>query len=145
MSITVVPHLNFRGEGRRALEFYQSVFGGSLTVLTYGQAKDMQDTGDASGSSTEADRELVVWGQVAAESGFTIMAFDAPEKFSFDKGQNAFYVAVNFSASEEAKSAWDMLSRGGSIRREIGPSPWAPLYGMLQDQFGVVWIVGAST
>lgn len=144
MSIDVVPHLNFRGDARKALEFYQTVFGGSLTILTYGQAMGMQDAGDASGKSTAADRELIMWGQVAAENGFKVMAFDAPEQFPFEKGQNAFYVAVNFSIGNEAKSAWEKLSRGGSVRRELGPSPWAPMYGMVQDKFGVVWIVGAS-
>lgn len=33
-SIAVTPHLNFRGKARQALKFYQSVFGGDLTVIS---------------------------------------------------------------------------------------------------------------
>ena len=36
MSITTTTHLNFRGDARAALTFYQSVFGGQLVVATYG-------------------------------------------------------------------------------------------------------------
>ena len=36
MSLNAVPHLNFRGQAREALEFYRSVFGGQLNVITYG-------------------------------------------------------------------------------------------------------------
>jgi hypothetical protein len=36
MRITTTAHLNFRGNAREALEFYQSVFGGEITTITYG-------------------------------------------------------------------------------------------------------------
>jgi PhnB protein len=38
MSVTTTTHLNFRGEARAALEFYQRVFGGDLTVISYRDA-----------------------------------------------------------------------------------------------------------
>ena len=55
MTVTTVTHLNFRGEARAALEFYRSVSGGELTIITYGE---MGATPDG------ADPEEVVWGQV---------------------------------------------------------------------------------
>ncbi len=36
MSITTTTHLNFGGDARAALEFYRTVFGGHLTIATYG-------------------------------------------------------------------------------------------------------------
>ncbi|WP_372494335.1 hypothetical protein [Microbacterium enclense] len=35
MSVQTTPHLNFRGDTREALTFYQSVFGGHLVVTTH--------------------------------------------------------------------------------------------------------------
>ena len=35
MAITTNTHLNFRGDARQALGFYQSVFGGHLTAVAY--------------------------------------------------------------------------------------------------------------
>ncbi len=132
MSVNIVPHLNFRGEARMALEFYQSVFGGNLVIVTYEDLGNVQAPGDA---------KLVMWGQVAANSGFKVMAFDASAKLPFEKGQNAFYVAARFDTNEEAKTCWEKLTSGASIRHELGPAPWAPMYGMLQDKFGVVWVL----
>ena len=121
MSVNVVPHLNFRGEARKALEFYQTVFGGDSTIVTYQDLGNVQEPGDAS---------LVMWGQVAADSGFKVMAFDATAKLPFEKGQNAFYVAARFDTNDEAKTVWEKLTSGAIVRRELGPAPWAPLYGM---------------
>ena len=62
-------HLNFQGDARAALEFYQSVFGGELMVATYADFGAPKDTPDA---------DKVVFGQVAAENGFRVMAYDVP-------------------------------------------------------------------
>lgn len=136
MSVNVVPHLNFRGEARQALEFYQSVFGGDLVVVTYKDLGQVQ-------APEDADR--VIWGQVIAETGFKVMAFDATAQVPFERGQNSFYVAARFSTADEAKSCWEKLKSEASLRHELGPAPWSPMYGMLQDKFGIVWVVDVLT
>lgn len=45
--INVTNHLNFRGDTRAALEFYQSVFGGDITIITYKDAQNVQDPSEA--------------------------------------------------------------------------------------------------
>ena len=58
---------NLRGDARAALEFYQSVFGGHLTVIAYGdfgKPRDLPDT------------DKIVFGQVAADNGFSVIAHD---------------------------------------------------------------------
>lgn len=85
-------------------------------------------------------------GQVAAENGFKIMAFDAlSSRLSFERGQNSFYASTRFSSDKEAQQCWQKLSVGASVRQPLGPAPWAPtLYGMLEDQFGIVWVVDVA-
>lgn len=36
MTITITPHLNFRGQARAALDFCRQVFGGEQVLVTYG-------------------------------------------------------------------------------------------------------------
>ena len=36
MATKLYPYLNFPGNAREAMEFYQSVFGGKLDVMTFG-------------------------------------------------------------------------------------------------------------
>ena len=55
MTIKTVTHLNFRGDARAALEFYQSVFGGDLAALTYKDAGNVQNPAEAG---------QIMWGQV---------------------------------------------------------------------------------
>ena len=49
MSLTTTTHLNFRGDARQALEFYQSVFGGHLAINTYADFGMPAESGMARG------------------------------------------------------------------------------------------------
>lgn len=132
MSVSVVTHLNFRGDARAALTFYQSVFGGDVAVVTYKDAGNVQET-------SEADQ--VMWGQVAAGNGFRVMAYDVPSRLPWDQGENAFFVSLRGEAAEEISAYWEKLSDGATVLQPLGPAQWAPLYGMLKDRFGVTWVV----
>ncbi|MEZ0073810.1 VOC family protein [Planotetraspora sp. GP83] len=132
MSVNAVTHLNFRGDARAALTFYQSVFGGDVVMVTYKDAGNVQEP-------SEADQ--VMWGQVAAGSGFCVMAYDVPSHMPWSQGENAFFVSLRGEAAEEVTAYWEKLSDGATILQPLGPAQWAPLYGMLKDRFGVTWVV----
>ena len=59
MAITTTTHLNFRGDAPAALGFYQSVFGGHLSVVAYGDFSMPKELPDA---------DKVVLGQVKADN-----------------------------------------------------------------------------
>ena len=46
MSVKSTAHINFRGDARAALEFYQSVFGGQMTVVTFADAHNVYGVPD---------------------------------------------------------------------------------------------------
>ena len=148
MTITTTTHLNFRGDARAALEFYQSVFGGDRTVVTYG---DFGMPGDLPGA------DEVVFGQVTAESGFRIMAYDVPADSPAaavpaatvrEHGRTLtgarFFVSVRGETAEEVGALWGGLADGAEVIEEYGPSAWAPGFGMLTDRFGVTWILDVA-
>lgn len=145
MALTTHTHLNFRGDARAALEFYQSVFGGHLTAVTYsdfGMPKDLPD----------ADK--IVFGQVTAANGFAILAYDVPgdavpaapsrattRENGLTLTGERFFVALGGDTAEELTALWDKLSEGAEIVEKFGPSPFSPGFGMLTDRFGVTWIL----
>ncbi len=135
MSINVVPHLNFRGEARAALAFYRSVFGGDQVVVSY---RDADQVGEAS----EADQ--VMWGQVVAGNGFRVMAYDVPARTPWSPGERPFFVSVRGDAAEEITRYWDALREGGKILQPLAPSAWTPLYGMVEDRFGITWVLDVA-
>ncbi|SDC97240.1 VOC family protein [Glycomyces harbinensis] len=132
MSVNTTPHLNFRGDARAALEFYQAAFGGDLTVITYGDMGAPEDPAEAAN---------VVWGQVSAPNGFRVMAYDVPASRPWSPGEDPFFVSVRGDDAEEIAAAWKGLADGAVILQPLEPSPWAALYGMLKDRFGVTWVL----
>ncbi|WBO23835.1 VOC family protein [Sphingomonas abietis] len=132
MTFAVTTHLNFRGQARAALDFYQRVFGGEQTLMTYA-AMGQPDLA--------ASPDHIIWGQVVADDGFRIMAFDVQAGRNYDTGTNAFFVSLRGSSADDVRQRWTALAEDATILAPIGPSAWSPLYGMLSDRFGVIWIV----
>jgi len=131
MTIKTTTHLNFRGDARAALEFYQLVFGGQLVVVTYKDAHAVQNPAEA---------DQVMWGQVAADNGFRIMAYDVPSSLAWHAGEIPVFVSVRGDVAEEITGYWQKLQDGATVIQPLGPSGWAPLYGMLKDRFGITWV-----
>jgi PhnB protein len=130
MAVSTTTHLNFRGDARAALEFYRSVFGGEITLVSYG---------DAGVPHPSADQ--IMWGQVRGDGGFQVMAYDVPPNLPWDQGVNSFFVSVRGDSADEITTYWKGLSDGATVVQDLAPAGWAPLYGMLKDRFGVVWVL----
>lgn len=135
MSLQTTTHLNFRGDAREALAFYQSVFGGDLVAVTYADAHAVQDPAEA---------DQIMWGQVAAPNGFRVMAFDVPAARPWDRGQAPFFISVRADDASELGPYSARLAQGAAVVVELGPAPWAPLYGMLTDRFGITWVLDVA-
>jgi PhnB protein len=135
MAINTVAHLNFRGDARQALEFYQSVFGGHTVIITYQDAYNVQKPEEAN---------QIMWGQVTAENGFQIMAYDVPSSLAWDQGENAVFISVRGDNTEEISQYWAKLAENATIIQPLEPAQWSPLYGMLKDQFGVIWVLDVA-
>lgn len=132
MTIKTTTHLNFRGQARSALEFYQTVFGGQLAAISYADAHAVQ-------GPDEADQ--IMWGQVAADNGFRIMAYDVPSRLSWNAGEIPVFVSVRGDTADEITRYWEKLSVGAAVVAPLAPAGWSPLYGMLKDRFGVTWVL----
>jgi PhnB protein len=150
MSLQTTTHLNFRGDARGALEFYQSVFGGHLVVNTYA---DFGMPVEAPGS------DKVVFGLVAAENGFRIMGYDIPghnegplagggstrRENNVTITDQALFVSIGSDSLDELEGYWRTLAEGAAIVEPLAASAWSAGFGMLTDRFGVTWSVSVTT
>ena len=132
MSVKTTTHLNFRGDARDALGFYHAVFGGDQIIVSYKDAGNVQEP-------SEADQ--VMWGQVIAPNGFSVMAYDAPSRMPWNPGENAYFLSLRGDNADEISAQWEKLSEGATILQPLAPASWSALYGMLKDKFGIVWIL----
>jgi PhnB protein len=135
MSVSTTVHLNFRGQAREALAFYHAVFGGTIALVTYQDAQNVQH-------QSEADH--IMWGQVETEAGFRVMAYDVPAYLAYEQGVNSFFVSVRGTDPVEISSYWQALSEGSTVLVDLGPASWSSFYGMLRDRFGVVWVLDVA-
>ncbi|PVE69270.1 VOC family protein [Microbacterium testaceum] len=149
MPVQTTTHLNFRGDARQALEFYQSVFGGHLVVNIYA---DFGMPAEIPGS------DKVVFGLVAAENGFRIMGYDIPGQTeggiaapgSTHRENNttitdqSLFVSISSPTVAEPQSYWDALTVDATIVEPLAASAWSAGFGMLTDRFGVTGSASAT-
>ena len=132
-SVISILHINIHGDAKEALEFYHSVFGGDLVLAPYGDV----------GGSGRAQSEQIAWGQVQAQNGFHIMAYDVQHALPYSAGENAFSVSLRSTDIDELRALSTALaeSDGATIHVPFGPSVFSPFSGKLTDRFGVTWII----
>lgn len=149
MSIQTTTHLNFRGDARNALEFYQSVFGGHLVIKTYG---------DFGMPAHVPGADKVVFGLIAADNGFRLMGYDIPGKTEGgiasggstrrENGvtftEQALFVSISAVTLEAIQHHWDALIVDATIVEPLAASAWSAGFGMLTDRFGVTWTVSVD-
>lgn len=134
MSVTLNPYLSFRDNAREAIEFYQTVFGGDLTVSTF---RDFHMTED------ESELDKVMHSQLNAPEGIVLMAADTPNRMEYTPGGS---ITVSLSGDDEARlrGYWDRLSQGATVLEPLEKAPWGDWFGMLSDRFGTGWMVNIS-
>jgi PhnB protein len=134
MTVRLNPYLNFKDTAREAMTFYQSVFGGELTVSTFGDFQASQDP---------AEQDLVMHSQLEAPNGFVLMSADTPSHMEY-KPQAGFSVSLSGDDEATLRGYWDRLSEGGTVAVPFEKAPWGDTFGMCIDQFGTTWLVNAA-
>jgi PhnB protein len=128
------PYIEFNGRAREAMEFYHSVFGGQLDVSTY---KDFQSSPDPSMD------EKIMHARLEADNGITLMAADAMDSANYQSG-GAFSISLSGDNHAELAGYYEKLSQGGTIIEPLVQAPWGDTFGMLNDKFGVKWMVNIT-
>ena len=105
MTTRLNPYLGFHDTARQALEFYQTVFGGELTLSTFGEMH---------ASEVPAEQELIMHGQLESPSGYTLMGSDTPSHMSYNPGDN-YSVSLSGDDEAELRGYWDKLADGATI------------------------------
>jgi PhnB protein len=135
MSVTTTAHINARGNARELLNFYAKAFDGEVIVATYSDIHAVEEP---------SQTDQVAWGQVTGPNGFRVMAYDVQPSKPFNRGENAYYIALRGNDTDEIQRMWNGLADEATVLTPLAPAPFAPLYGMLTDRYGVTWIVDAT-
>ena len=138
MTVWLNPYLSFRDNAREAMTFYQSVFGGELTVSTFA---------DFDASTDPTEQHKIMHSQLESPDGLVLMGADTPEGMEYRPQAG---VSVSLSGDDEARlrGYWERLSEGGTVTMPFEKAPWGDTFGMCVDRFGTSWqvnVAGQST
>lgn len=131
-------YLFFEGRCEEALDFYRAVFGGEIEMLMrYGEAPEPPPPGMvAPGSENKVMHASFRIGET------TVMASDGTCHGAADF--RGFSLAAVCADEAEARRVFAALADGGSVTMPIGPTFFAPIFGMLTDRFGIGWMISVA-
>lgn len=128
------PYISFKDNARQAMEFYQSVFGGELTMNTFAEFQ---------ASSDPSEDNKIMHAQLEAENGIVFMAADTPSQMEYQPGAS---ISMSLSGDNEVELSayFKKLSKDGTIIMPMEKASWGDTFGMCMDQFGITWMVNIS-
>lgn len=131
----VQPYLFFNGRCEEALEFYRKAVGAQVTMLM--RFKESPDPIPADKVPPGSDDKVM---HASFNIGETmLMASDG-----YAKGQptfKGFALSLNAADEAEARRLFGALSEGGQVQMPLGKTFWSPAFGMVEDRFGISWMV----
>jgi len=133
MATRLNPYISFSDNARQALEFYKDVFGGELSVNTFGEF----------GASDAPDADKIMHGMLETPSGFTLMAADTPAGMDYNPGNN-ISVSLSGDDGDELRGYWEKLSEDGTVSVALEKQMWGDEFGMCVDRFGIAWMVNIA-
>ena len=133
MASRLNPYISFDGDARQAMEFYRDVFGGTLTVSTYGEF----------GAADSLDADKVMHCMLETDNGFTLMGADTAPGMEHTPGTN---IAVSLSGDDagDLRNYWAKLSEDAAVSVPLEKQMWGDEFGMCVDRYGVAWMVNIA-
>lgn len=128
------PYLNFNGNAREAMEFYQGVLGGELQVTSFAE-------GGMEHAPEDADK--VMHAQLEVENGMTLMGADTPSGMTWSEPSG---IAISLSGDDarELTGYYEKLRDAGTVIEPLTTAPWGDQFGMVTDSYGILWMVNIA-
>jgi|SRR5258708_27032895 PhnB protein len=128
----LVAYLQFKGQCREALSFYQECLGGELYM------QKVAESPMAAQLPSEAAANIL-HGSLTKNGTIIVMGSDMMGARL--KPGNSVALCLHCSSDEEIYSFFDKLSTGGQVVMPLHQSFWGGTYGELTDKFGISWML----
>lgn len=130
MKARLNPYLNFNGQCREAMTFYQSILGGELKFQVVGDSPVADQV-------PEAVKNQILHSTLTTDK-FEIMGSDMSPSALIDG--NSTSLCLIFTDEAETRNCYDQLSAGGKKTQPIHEMFFG-IIGSLTDQYGKNWIL----
>jgi len=131
----IQPYLFFNGNCEQAVECYRKALGAEVEMMMrFKESPEPPPPGMMPPN----------WGDKIMHTSFrvgqtTVMASDGcgPEA----KGFQGFSLSLAVASEAEADRYFNALADGGKVTMPLNKTFWSPRFGMLEDKFGIGWMV----
>ena len=131
--LSVQPYLFFGGRCDEALEFYRQALGAEVQMLMR-----FKESPEPQPGLPDCFEDKVM--HVSFRIGDTVvMASDG--QCEGDPHFEGFSLSITVPDEAEAERVFNALSDGGLVSMPLEKTFWAPKFGMLQDRFGIGWMI----
>jgi PhnB protein len=129
----VQPYLFFGGRCEEAIDFYRKALGAELVMLArFNEAPEPQP-GLPECFATKVMHASLRIGETV------IMASDG--RCEGQQNYEGFSMSINVPDDTEAERVFGALGEGGLVTMPLAKTFWASKFGMVQDKFGIGWMV----
>jgi PhnB protein len=131
----IQPYLFFNGSCEQAIEFYRKALGADVTALVR-----FKDSPDPTMAPAVAGEKILHASLRIGES--TVMASDG--ECQGHASFQGFSLSLSVPNEAEADRVFNALADGGQVKLPLTKTFFSPRFGMLEDRFGVSWMIQAA-
>ena len=125
----LVTYLNFDGNCRDAMKFYERCLGGELHMMPFAEAQF---------DYPKEAKDRILHARLTKGSA-VLMASDTMPGMPFKQGNN-FSISIHCESVQELERLFTALGEGGKVTMPLQDTFWGARFGMITDQFGVNWM-----
>lgn len=127
----IKSYLSFNGNAEEALNFYASVFNGTISeIFRYGDCSEMDYPADYKDKIVHSEVEF---------NGCTFCMADTMPGTKTDFGSLGHTITIFCDSEQQLKDIYPKLAENGEIKCELCQPFYAKLYTEVIDKFGVAW------
>lgn len=133
--MTLTPYIVFNGRCEEALQFYARVLNGEI--------KSLMRYENSPAEAMAKDKQNIIHASFAAP-GVGFMASDAGKGGPEASDSGMIHLSLNFDEVADLEKTFGKLSDGARITMPLQETFWGAKFGMLQDKFGVNWMLNCE-
>lgn len=129
------PYVCFNGRCREAMTFYQKCLGGELELN--------EVSGSHMEESWKGPKDQILHAKLSLNEVQSLMGSDMTDQLGYVKGTD-IALTLDCASKDEIQLIFDKLLQGGKVLDPLKVQYWGAIFGTLQDQFGIKWMLNCN-
>ncbi|MFA6546105.1 MAG: VOC family protein [Limisphaerales bacterium] len=132
----IQPYLTFRGRCDEAIEFYRQALDASVEMVM--RFKDSPEPLPPGALTPDWENKIM---HASLRIGEVSLMLSDGCPLEREGGFQGFSLSLTVGNEAEAGRVFAALSQTGKVNMPLGRTFWSPCFGMVEDKFGVRWMV----